>query len=100
MESDPHPGCQVSTDSNLVQEGSEDHRFLDQTCELHNPTPDFSLRDGQRRGQQLGDTLTMAGMEQLAWGIVREREREKVATGSLRDREKGMFSTDFTHNSV
>ena len=88
MESDPPRGCQVSTDSNFVQEGSENHIFLDQSCELHNPTPDFSLRDGQGRGQQLEDTMIMAGVEQLAWGIVRERERQKVVTGSLRDKGK------------
>ena len=66
MESDPHPGCHVSTDSNLVKEGSEDHRFVDQSCELHNPTPDFSLRDGHGRGQQLEE-------EQWAWGIESEK---------------------------
>ena len=73
MESDPPSGYHVSTDSNLVQEGSEDHIFLDQSCELHNPTPDFSLRDGQRRGQQLEDTLIMAGVEQWAWKIESEK---------------------------
>ena len=72
MESDPPPGCHVSRDRNLVQEGSEDHIFLDQSCELHNPTPDFSLRDGQGRGQQVEDTLIMAGVEQWAWGIESE----------------------------
>ena len=66
MESDPHPGCHVSTDRNLVQEGSEDHIFLDQSCEMHNPPPDFSLRDGQGRGQKLEDALIMAGEEQWA----------------------------------
>ena len=73
MESDPPPECHGSTDSNLVQEGSEDHIFLDQSCEMHNPTPDFSLREGQGRGQQLEDALIMAGVEQWAWEIESEK---------------------------
>ena len=56
-------------ESNLVQEGSEDHRFVDQSCELHNLTPDFSLTDGQGRGQQLEDALIMARVKQWTWGI-------------------------------
>ena len=60
-------------ESNLVQEGSEDHRFVDQSCELHNPTPDSLLRDEEGRGQQLEDTLIMAGVEQWAWGIESEK---------------------------
>ena len=73
MESDPPSGYHVSTDSNLVQEVSEDHIFLDQFCEMHNPTPDFSLRDGQGRGQQLEDTLIMAGVKLWAWDIESEK---------------------------
>lgn len=73
MESDPPSGCHVSTDINLVQEVSEDHIFLDQSCEMNNPTPDFSLRDGQGRGQQLEDTLIMAGVEPWAWEIEPEK---------------------------
>ena len=60
-------------ESNLVQESSEDHIFLDQSCELHNPTPYFSLRDGEGRGQQLEDTLIMAGVEEWAWEIESEK---------------------------
>ena len=56
-----------------VYEGSEEQRFLDQTSELHNPTAVSSLRDGQGRGQQLEDTLIVAGLEQGTWGIESEK---------------------------